>query len=122
MSLVTLSRLFRGRLQKGIFSHLIVSSLGWKVVKNTKSGWKVISNSIKGKEPTQINLVIIHNCSDRSSISDRKEHREIIDLEIRGPSRQPRQNQVTTCPPPKKKIEELLYSVCHCLNQLGKFC
>lgn len=57
----------------------------------------MISNGIKGIEMTQIIPVIILNCSGRCKISDRKEQRKVIDLEMHGPAKQPRQN------PTKKK-------------------
>lgn len=98
---------------------MAVPSLGWQVAKSTKPGWNMVSNSIKGIETTQSNPVIILNCSDGGSISDRKEHRKITDLEIHGPARKPRQNPVLP-PHSQREVEELLYSVCHCLNQPGK--
>lgn len=57
----------------------------------------MISNGIKGIEMTQIIPVIILNCSGRCKISDRKEQRKVIDLEMHRPAKQPRQN------PTKKK-------------------
>ena len=67
---------------------------------------------------TQVIPVILLNCSGRSKISDRKEQRKVIDLEMHGPAKQPRQNPTTKI----RKATELLYNRCHCLNQLGNLC